>query len=199
LTENGNPSFWGGALAVIFGFTLTLLWEIWKRYVDVRRKEQSIEKAIEEEIASNREVLSDNNELIIKELDLINKKQFLNLPLSQLAMFSWQLITMNIPKRFQKNKELFTSIRNLFHIVQMYNGVIENRESYKLNNNAMTNYLDKVKSYDQTILTLAKAVLTAIIGFESLNIEKKRRHSPVVFERTVRFGRYYWDLIISKR
>lgn len=152
--------FVAGVIATLFGFVLTMVWDTVKYYRDRISKDNAVLFASRQEMEGNIEVLRENKKILEEELEIIQKeKKMLVVPLSPLNSFAWEVVAINLPKKLIKDVVLLKKVRDSAQSVVHINEIIRSRENYRTNSTGMSNYMDRIKSYNQLLLNGTNNVL----------------------------------------
>ena len=146
--------FVSGVLATLLGFGLTIIWDSIKYYRDRKKKDEAILSTLHHEIQGNIDILRRNKELVNNELESLKSRKYYITPLSPLHESMWRIIGINMPKKLVDSPELLEKLRiatqDTMHAIE----VMESREGYRLNNSNMTNFNDRMKSYDEILSSI---------------------------------------------
>jgi hypothetical protein len=82
--QDWYKGFVSGALATIFGFILTMVWDLVKYRREAGQKDNAILNAVKGEISTNTAILTKNQASIQHELTIMNEGQYLIHPLHPL-------------------------------------------------------------------------------------------------------------------
>jgi hypothetical protein len=146
------PGFLAGVVATIFGFVLTMIWDIYKNRRDTKTKETAIIRAIKEELITNLAILENDEKILTHELTILEKDLSLVAPLESIFDGTWDLLKINLPQKLTAND--LVSIRVINQMTNQINENIKSRENYRINNLAMDNYSSRLKKYDEGILDM---------------------------------------------
>jgi len=142
-------AFFSGVGATIIGFLLTMLWE-WRKSI---KQESAVIDALKQELQTNKEILESNLQYINQELQIIDQGKYLVNPLNLLNGDFSDLLFISIPKKLKKDTNLLLEIRKISRLSKENNETIKSRETYRINNGAMSNYSSKMKIYGQILQT----------------------------------------------
>jgi len=140
-----------GVIATVIGFILTMIWDAYKYRRDTKNREETIISAGGEEIEYNLETIKFNLDLLKHEIEIIGQKKVLAEPLMLLQTNFWDLIKIQIPQKLA-NVDALRKIRYIAQQTNQINETLKCREDYKINNQAMSNYHSRLKSYDELLL-----------------------------------------------
>jgi hypothetical protein len=115
-------------------------------------RDESVLVAIRNEVTSNLAILEQNQQALQQELALIPEGKTLVAPLLLLHTGSWELLKVNIPERFFKEKGTLNTITDAFAKAGAINETVRSRENYRINNGAMTNFSSHMKLYDDDLI-----------------------------------------------
>ena len=154
--QQSSPEFISGlvagSLATAFGFTLTIIWDVYKYYRDSNIKDKAVSLALRHEIEANIDILRSNKILIKQELDIIKSGSVVVDPLTPLHNSMWSVVAQNIPKKLIKNSKTLESLRDATNGIMLISEAISSRENYRINNSSMTNFNNRLEIYDGIIL-----------------------------------------------
>jgi hypothetical protein len=142
-------AFFSGVGATVFGFVLTMLWE-WRKSI---KQEYFVTDALKQELQNNKEILESNLVYINQELEIIDQGKSLVNPLNLLNGEFSNLLFISVPKKFKKNTDILMEIRKISRLSKENNETIKSRETYRVNNGAMSNYSSRMKIYGQILQT----------------------------------------------
>ncbi|KKP98928.1 MAG: hypothetical protein US71_C0001G0095 [Parcubacteria group bacterium GW2011_GWD2_38_12] len=142
-------AFFSGVGATVFGFVLTMLWE-WRKSI---KQERAIIDALKQELQTNKETLESNLAYINQELGIIDQGKSLVIPLNLLNGDFSDLLFISIPKKLKKDTNILMEIRKISRLSKENNETIKSRETYRVNNGAMSNYNSRMKIYGQILQT----------------------------------------------
>ena len=139
-----------GIVIALFVFILNIVWEIYK----TRKQEKVSIRTIINELRINISILSDNKTIILNELRVIGNDLTLVTPIFELNHDFSSFLTVNCPSIFKNQVKLFEEVRKISKLTSKTNKTIQSRESYRINNGAMTNYNSRLKIYDKLLQDL---------------------------------------------
>lgn len=156
-----------GVGATVFGFLLTMAWDIYKNNRDAKKREETIIDAVKEEINLNIKILNYNAKAIKTDIKLIQGEKSLVMPLTLLHSSFWDLIKQAIPKNLVKIKFL-KNLRECIHTTSLINEGMKSRENYRINNQAMPNFFSIMESYNEILLKQSDYLTKAFQELKSL-------------------------------
>ncbi len=136
-----------GAGATILGFCLTMLWS----WCDNLAKSKLVLKALTHDLLINRDTLINNLDSLNQELEIIQNDRYIVKPLNLLNQDFLNFLYINLPKKFKKEPNLLSEIRDLSRLSKESNETILSRENYRISNTAMSNYQNRMKIYDEIL------------------------------------------------
>lgn len=149
---NWESGFSAGVAATIVGFVLTMIWDAYKYRRDILIKEDSIIKGLIHELSENRQLATENRDIIKQETEvIIQKRATLTRPLLILKSGFWDYLKFNIPQKLSKNQELITDLKNLSFLADHINETIRSRQNYKDTSGAMTNFTTLIQNKNSVI------------------------------------------------
>ena len=163
----GLPSSWvggflSGVVATLVGFVLTMSWDLLKSYRDRLRRDNTLLTSAKHELLTAIDSLNYNKNIIEDELESLEKKKFIIVPLAPVYGDVWGLFKLHIPKKVVKNPDLLIKIRDVSYGVEHLNEISASRENYRLSNMNMTNHNDILKIYDNIVLNGIKNLLPEV-------------------------------------
>jgi hypothetical protein len=153
--------FIAGVLATMLGSVLTMVWDSIKYYRERTNKDTAVLTATYQEMEGNIDTLKENKKILEDELEIISKeKKILIIPLAPLNYFAWEVVALNLPKRLIKDVNLLKQVRESAQSVIHFNEIMRSRENYRTNSTGMSNYMDRIKSYDQILVNATSNMIT---------------------------------------
>lgn len=140
--------FFSGVGATVFGFLLTMVWE-WRKS---KKQEKSSLATIVHELETNALEMEDNKQTILQEIKALESQKIVVKPLLKMNNDFPFFLNMNCPSLFKDQINLLEEMRKISKITNEINETIQSRESYRVNNGAMTNYENRIKIYDEILL-----------------------------------------------
>lgn len=140
-------SFFTGVIVALIGVVLTIAWDKYKAY----KQEKNSLTTIAHELETNASELEDNKQTIIQELKALKEKKIIVKPLIKLNNDFSSFLIMNCPSLFKNQANLLEEMRKISKLTNEINETIQSRESYRVNNGAMSNYENRVKIYDEIL------------------------------------------------
>lgn len=142
-----------GAGLTAFGFILTMIWDVHKSTSESRGKEKRLKSLLANDIKKLKERLARLNAIIRNELEVMNNNQTLVLSLPHLDLMYPGILLIERPKFLENNNSLIEELFELEVETSYLNELISARESHKINNGAMTNYMSRLKTQNEVILS----------------------------------------------
>ncbi|MFH1287002.1 MAG: hypothetical protein ABII02_04630 [Candidatus Magasanikbacteria bacterium] len=140
-------SFFTGVIVALIGVALTIAWD---KYKSIKQEKNSL-TTIAHELETNISELKDNKQTILQELNVLEQKKIIVKPLVKLNGDFSSFLTMNCPSLFKNQADLLEEMRKITKLTNEINETIQSRESYRVNNGAMTNYETRIKIYDEIL------------------------------------------------
>ena len=157
----------GGIFATLVGFSFTVWWDSHKYRRDQGQRDEAVLTAAREELLSNIDLLKRNQFLLQQELAVIDERKSVVDPLSPLKSGAWELLRTNMPRKLIREVNTFNKIKEADQAANEVNETIRSRENYRIHNGAMSNFADRMKSYDQILLEKQKRSLEALEELKS--------------------------------
>ena len=162
-----EKGFISGLIATLIGFILTMLWDIYKNQRDRITKDKIIKTLIKDTLSEN-ETYIDSIELVLThEVAVLSQRQSIVTNITTLKNDFWDFIKFNIPKDLLKNNGLLKNLQDILSLTKSINENIHSRETYRLNNGAMDNFVTRLGYYDNLILSEIEKLRGFIIIFKS--------------------------------
>lgn len=143
--------FLSGVIAVLVGFLFNVAWDYYKYRRDIGKRDEAVIGALCVDVNSNLEFLETNIAILKEELGVIEEKKTVVEPLNLFLSGFWDLTKINLPRKLIDIKVL-SFLRDASIQASQFNEGIRSRETYRLHNLAMTNYLRRLKAYDEDLL-----------------------------------------------
>ena len=159
--------FISGVAATVFGFILTIGWDIYKMRQDEHDREQTVIRALREELIENKAVADQNVTILNLELDVLAQDKSVIKPLLVLKTGFWDIAKVNLPKTLFVGDRLL-KLRNLVSLAEDCNEQIRSRENYRIHNGAMTNFSTTMRLYDEPLLQELNALKASAADCEKL-------------------------------
>jgi hypothetical protein len=140
-------SFLTGVIVALIGVALTIAWD---KYKSINQEKNSL-TTIAHELETNVSELEDNKQTILLELKVLGDKKVIVKPLVKLNDDFSSFLTMNCPNLFKNQANLLEEMRKITKLTNEINETIQSRESYRVNNGAMSNYETTIKIYDEIL------------------------------------------------
>lgn len=125
---------------------------VWDGY-NSRKREYSLLSSFQIELEVNLYYLEKNSRNILMDIDSIDSKKHLVIPLIVLRSEIWEIIKTDMPSEFQKNNFIGKLAGLYFHIYQI-NEMINSRENFRINNAFMSNFSSSLRIYNINLLNL---------------------------------------------
>ena len=156
-------AFFSGVGATIIGFFLTMIWEWYK----LKNQENAVFDSLKEELKTNKAILNNNIASIIEELRILDEGKSVVSPLNIINADFTNMLFVCIPKKIRKDTNLLSELRTIAMGAKVNNETLKSRETYRMNNEAMTNYSSRMKIYDQILQIQTNELITKIEAFLS--------------------------------
>jgi hypothetical protein len=161
------PSFIAGVAATVIGFLLTIVWDVYKTRTENTRRHTAVLAVIRDETATNIDRLTQYRDFFPREIALIDaEKKYFIAPLLALAVPSLTLVAIDTPAVLDSPKQLAT-LRQIASNVEIFNETLRSRETYRINNQALSGLTDTLKTYDSLLLTRTDELLTLLRDFQT--------------------------------
>ncbi len=161
--------FASGVGATIVGFALTMIWDFCKFKREIRSREKALLNVIQYELNENINIL-DNNEAIIKqELQVLSNHKSVVQPLMPFQHGFWDLLKVNLsfPKEL-RYADSSIKIMRIAQIAKEINETIRSRQEYRIHSEAMTNFSQRMKIYDEILLEKAEELRKLLNEFQEM-------------------------------
>jgi len=146
-----QSGFTAGVAATIVGFVLTMIWDAYKYRRDTLRRENSMIKGLIHELYENRELSTENRNIIKEDLEALENKKTLIRPLLLLKSGFWDYLKFNIPNRLLDNMELLEKLKDISLLAEHVNETIRSRQNYKDTSSAMGDFGESIRMKDNVI------------------------------------------------
>jgi DNA-directed RNA polymerase subunit N (RpoN/RPB10) len=143
-------AYFFGVISVLIGFVIVVLWDRYK----ARIQEKNSLTTIVQELEVNRIIGCDNRNILLQEQEWIRLGQLNLKPLTKLNHDFSTFLTMNCPSVFKNQIQLLEEVRKISKLTKEINEVIQSRESYKINNGAMSNQVSVITKYDGFLVNM---------------------------------------------
>jgi hypothetical protein len=153
--------FTAGVVATIIGFVLTTVWDQWKYKRDVKQREEALSTAVKEELKANLKILQGNQSRLQASLEGIEAEKELVAPVSFLKNGSWEVVKITPPRKWIQGN-ILTQISEITISIDLINEMIRSRENYRIANQALTGLLQRLKKYDEMLLTQCQILREAL-------------------------------------
>ncbi len=144
--------FVAGAFATVFGFLLTVLWEVIKSNRDSKQKDKAILLAIEQDLIAGAELATRNIKLLNQELVGLETGLTLTIALERFYSGFWDLVKVNVPKQILNSENGLRNLRGIAAFMSEANATIDSREQYKITNYNVHNYHERLKDYNTKLV-----------------------------------------------
>src|SRR5437762_1140520 len=161
-----NPEWWGGfisgVVATVLGFGLTMAWDYIKYRRETGEREAAVLRAVREEITDNTSVAEQNLMILTQEIQVLKEQKSVVAPLQPLQNGMWDLVRLNLPQKLVKSPDVLSGLRQTANVISYMTETIRSRENYRITNGAMSNYHDRMRLYDETLLDLHQRLLASL-------------------------------------
>jgi hypothetical protein len=157
--------FLSGVAATVFGFLLTIGWDVYKIRRDTREKQGTILRALSEELRENKIIVERDVNLLQQELAVLAEQKVVVRPLSVLKVGFWDIAKVNLPKALLTNDRLL-KLRDVAALADDCNDQIRSRENYRIHNGAMSNFSQRMRIYDEPLAQSLAELKTAIDEYD---------------------------------
>ena len=165
LAKDWFLGFLSGVAATILGFVLTIGWDVYKTRRDTNEREGTVLRALSEELRENKSALRSDLDLLRQELAVLAEQKSVVRPLLVFKVGFWDIAKVNLPKALLRGDGLL-KLRNVAALADDCNEQIRSRENYRIHNGAMSNYVDRMRLYDEPLLQSLLKLETAIGEYE---------------------------------
>ena len=143
--------FLSGVAATILGFIFTMIWDTRKMRRESRERDKTVINAIKEELLANRKSTAQNLIWLQREIVILSEEKTLTTPLCLMKTGFWDLAKVNLPKSLLVGDKL-GRLRDLGFLTEYVNEAIRSRENYRIHNESMTNYTDRLRTADELLI-----------------------------------------------
>ena len=143
--------FLSGVAATILGFVLTMMWDIRKMRRESLERDKIVMNAIKEEVLANKQSIAQNLAWLQHEIAILAEDKTMTQPLVLMKTGFWDLAKVNLPKDLLVGNRL-ARLRDLGFLTEYVNESIRSRENYRIHNEAMNNYKDRLHTADELLI-----------------------------------------------
>jgi hypothetical protein len=140
-----------GGILVIVGFALAIGWEAWKDARETAQRDKALNDVIASDLAINKTHLEFSLKLLNQELEVLPKGLSVVQPLPVLQDSFWDIVKLNPPTDLLTSGKL-EKLNKLMAVTSVINDQVKSRETYRLQNGAMSNFSDRMRMYDQLLV-----------------------------------------------
>lgn len=151
-----------GLLATLLVFLLQMWWDNSKLERERSEKDEATYSALKEELSDNIKILTNNVRFIEKDLELLEVDKQILTPLDMLRDSSWELARLSQPRQLKTKPSAFTDLQDLYLVVRHTNEAIRSRETHRINNKALSGYVQTLKNFDKILLEETKRLELAL-------------------------------------
>jgi hypothetical protein len=141
-----------GVGAAILGFLLALLLERSKRTLERRELDKSLLTMMEEEVATNLALLELNDELLTKELEVVDDGYAFSDALTEMQIGAWEAIRVDLPRWFPEHVSIFIAFRSLGVTGAQLNALIRERAHFRMHGTTSPEYSAVMREFDEALL-----------------------------------------------
>jgi hypothetical protein len=159
----------GAVALVVLGFALAEIGALLRGWLGSRKRDKALVRAARDEVSSLIAVVQNNQALVQRELGLLAQQQPQHLvnPLDPIPTGFWEAVRWNPPRQLAKGNAL-SQTRDVARRTQLVNSIIESRETFRMNNMALSGLHQTLQSYDQLLQQFQGELLTALQELEPL-------------------------------
>ena len=158
----------GGVLITLFATSLTILWERYKNHEDDKEKQKVTVMALVYDLDSNLKIGLSIVGLMTNELQILNHGNRLVDSIPKLKTGYWDYLKYNMPLVISRNIAVINQLRDIDSVCTNINDSIDSREAYRINNGAMSNFIEMMTLYDNIILQKSMDCTTKIKQLEAV-------------------------------
>ncbi|MEK7542638.1 MAG: hypothetical protein AAB524_02975 [Patescibacteria group bacterium] len=165
LLNTFNKEFLSGAGVAIFSFLLAAAWDEYKFRRDVRRKDEAVMFAVQEDLRSNLKIAEENKRMLEEELSVLKDHRTITPPLRLLGEGFWTLVRVNPPQKLVRLDSI-VKIHGIGNLTGSVNEMLRSRENYRIQNQAMDNFCKRLETYDRVLIeeiTKLQSILSAFV------------------------------------
>ena len=154
--------FISGVIATVIGFGLTMLWDIFKEHRGEERERLTLLRGVKQDIGDNAVICARNQQILQQELEVLGERKAVVVPLSPLKSGMWDVLKLRLPASSEAELKLLQQIRDYTSLLDQINEAIRSRENYRLGNEAMSNFHERLRLYDEALLTAHAQLITLL-------------------------------------
>lgn len=160
---------------VLFGFSLAITWDNIREVRIERKERESLVIMLQAELGHIHGAITNNLQTIEANLEALNKGKEIVRPLVLFETTAWESAKLRSNIFIRNTGDLF-KIVNLYSAIHIVNEKIRFRENYRMGNQAMSNYNERLKKIDNDL----KQALEKIKGFHVIAQEFLHKEYPIV-------------------
>lgn len=167
------PDTWVVALisAIVGGIAgsgLMMLWDWFKHETETARSDRAVLAAIEEDVATNLDVLRSQIEYLEQELGQVNERVAdpgLRLPITELVPWTWELVRLRPPAAISDDPELLRSMSRVVGLTRQVNELARTHSNFKImHRHLITEYPQELRALDETMLAPIGLLRDSVTG-----------------------------------
>lgn len=143
-----RSEFFNGVIATVIGFGLGIGWDTWKDHRQQRQRDEAVSRAVSNDLEANLKSIDADLRTLNEELRLLPQGSFKVQPLTVMKVGFWEVAKINPPAELIISGRL-GSLADLSERCQALNELLQSRETYRLHNESMSNFHDRMAIYDQ--------------------------------------------------
>jgi hypothetical protein len=156
----------GGIAATVIGFFLAILWDLYKVRTEGRERRTVAVVTIREQLQLKRKAIERDVNIVGQELQVLGENKSVVQPLSLLRTAFWDVGLMSFAGAAAGPKEL-VKLREAVFLAEQANEEIRSRESYRIQNGAMSNFAERMSGYDNFLLKTLQELDRALVACEA--------------------------------
>jgi hypothetical protein len=163
--------FLAGVGATIFGFVLTMIWDCWKSNQQRKQLQDNLLTLLSDEIEYNSSIIKNNKSLITQELGYLKENKSIVNALDIPRKDFWEVFKLNYDYKFFSIEQV-KYVKDIYFIISSIIENIQSRESYRISNQAMSNFHTRMEKYDSILIDLFDRFKNLSSDFKNFWIKK---------------------------
>jgi len=160
-------ALWSGVAVTIIGVAFTMRWETHRMRSESLERDRIMMNAIHEELLANKKSAEQNLAWLQHELEILSQDKVISQPLVLMKTGFWDLAKVNLSRELLVDDRL-ERLRNLGFLTEYVNEAIRSRENYRIHNEGMSNYRDRLQTTDELLVSNLQDLLERIAAYEAV-------------------------------